>query len=1008
LIPTPDISGWPVARSYRAADRTQISLPVGGIGTGTVGFGGRGQLRDWELENHPSKGLTAPLTFLACRIEGPGNPAAARLLEGALFDGEVAGEQGATAPLAGLPRFAECEFQAAYPFGRAVLRDPRFPVRAFVEAWNPLVPGDEEASGLPLAVLHVGITSLASQPLELSVMLSAEALAGHSARTRGASSRPSIVGRSLPGGAGILLTDEVMDRQHEEGGTIAAAVLGEGAWTGPAWGFGKWNQGLFAMWQGFLATGLPQPGMYMLGGPRPASDLSGNVAIAGTLGTRRVLEPGGSVEVTFVLGWHFPNRRAWVWTGPGPRCGSGPEIVGNHYAADYEDAWEVITRHAPRLPGLRTATERFVSAFWSSDLSPAVKEAALFNLSTLRSQTYFRTADGRPFGWEGCLDDAGSCLGSCTHVWNYDLATGFLFGGLARRMRELEYLYATDDDGAMSFRITLPLDRARERPHVAADGQFGCVVKLYREWMLSGDDEWLARLWPSCKRSLEFAWIDGGWDSDKDGLAEGAQHTTMDVEYYGPNPVVQGWYLAALAAATQMAGAVGDEQFAQTCRDLRARGGAAAEARLFNGDYYQQQVNSPVDFAEVAPLLRLESMGAECADQPEFQIGDGCILDQLAGDTYARVAGIGNVFDQQHASAALHSIHRLNYVADFGDWTNYIRTYAVHGERGHVVLSYPNGLPEHPAPYWCEAWTGLEYVYAMGLAQHGEAALATDVAASVRERFDGARRNPFDESECGHHYARALSSWGLIVALTGFSYDGRSGVMSFGAPQTPALWFWSGGGAWGTVRQSFDASGNRTAVLEVLHGSIRMERVLIGDQEFRPPMPGVLTAGAVCELSQGLDMVAALLGIDIGTSSTKGVLATEQGRVLATAARPHSTSMPRPGWAEHDAETIWWADVCSVSRELLAGLAGSTVQVSGACVSGIGPCLLVTDAAGKPLRPAILYGIDTRAGAEILELTARFGADTVLSRGGSPLTSQGHDLRPDPEAQPRTSVPGPP
>ena len=149
--------------------------------------------------------------------------------------------------------------------------------------------------------------------------------------------------------------------------------------------------------------------------------------------------------------------------------------MGNFYARGFGDAWEVLAAQAPRLPELRALTERFVSSFWSSDLSPAVKEAALFNLSTLRSQTLFRAADSSPLGWEGCLDDAGSCLGSCTHVWNYELATSFLFASMARQMRELEYLHATADDGAMSFRIMLPLSKAREYNQVAADGQFGCV-----------------------------------------------------------------------------------------------------------------------------------------------------------------------------------------------------------------------------------------------------------------------------------------------------------------------------------------------------------------------------------------------------------------------------------------------------------------------------------------------------------------------------------------------------
>jgi len=829
--------GWPAARTYTGRNRTRISLPVGGIGTGTIGFGGRGQLRDWELENRPSKGLTAPLTFLACRVESPGGPATARILEGALFDEEVAGEQGATAPLAGLPRFAGCEFTAAYPFGQVLLSDPGMPVRAAVEAWNPLVPGDEEASGLPLAVLRVTITSLADEPLNLSVMLSAEAFPGHGARAAGAPSHPVADARDQAAMTGLLLADARLDPQAEDYGTVAAAVLGPDTWTGPVWGYGKWNQGLLGMWRGFVATGRPGPGAYLLGGPRPAADLGSGAAIAGTMGAQRVLAPGASEEFTFVFGWHFPNRRSWVWTGPGPRGGSGEEIVGNHYAAGYADAWDLVTAHVPRLPGLRAATERFVSAFWSADLSPAVKEAALFNLSTLRSQTFFRTSDGWPLGWEGCLDDAGSCLGSCTHVWNYDLATGFLFGGLARRMRELEYLYATDGDGAMSFRIMLPLERARERPDLAADGQFGCVVKLHREWKLSGDDQWLARLWPACRRSIEFAWIPGGWDADRDGLAEGAQHTTMDVEYYGPNPVVQGWYLAALGAAAEMAAAMGDAEFSARCRELRAAGAAATEAALFNGAYYRQQVIAPADFGLVAPRLRHPDLGTERADQPEFQIGEGCITDQMVGEVCARIAGLGPVFDPAHARSALASIGRLNYIADFGDWVNHVRSYAVHGERGHIMVSYPDGLPEHPAPYWCETWTGAQYVYAAGLAQHGQPALADDVVAAVRERFAGGRRNPFDEAECGHHYARALASWGLIVALTGFGYDGRAGVMTFAEAAQPARWFWSTGSAYGLLHQS----PGGTATLEVMGGSVRVDRVVIGDRELRPKGPGVLT-----------------------------------------------------------------------------------------------------------------------------------------------------------------------
>ena len=337
-------------------------------------------------------------------MSGEGLAPQARILEGALFDEEVQGWTGSEAPLAGIPRFADCEFEATYPFGRVVLCDPDFPLEARVEAVNPLSPGDAELSGLPLAIFRVVLTSRASQPVEASVMFSVEALTGHALRAARAPSRPAAEPRTADGLSGVLLSDAAMDPAHEEWGTIAAAALGPDTWTGPSWGMGKWNQGLFEMWQGFTLAGQPAAGLF----GRDDAPMS-SPALAGTVGARRRIEPGATVEAVFLLGWHFPNRRSWQQDS-GPRGKAGPDTVGNHYATTAADAWAVLAAQAPRLAELEDVTRRFVSAFWSSDLSAPVKEAALFNLSTLRSQTYFRTADGHPFGWEGCLDDAGSCL----------------------------------------------------------------------------------------------------------------------------------------------------------------------------------------------------------------------------------------------------------------------------------------------------------------------------------------------------------------------------------------------------------------------------------------------------------------------------------------------------------------------------------------------------------------------------------------------------------------------
>ena len=236
-------------------------------------------------------------------------------------------------------------------------------------------------------------------------------------------------------------------------------------------------------------------------------------------------------------------------------------------------------------------------AFCAADIPDAIKEAALFNLSTLRSQTAFRSAEGGFYGFEGCFDDAGAGFGTCTHVWNYEHATAFLFGDLACGMREVEFNESTAADGHMEFRAALPRGRASDWGLAAADGQLGCLVKLYRDWQLSGDDEFLRRVWPGARRALEFCWIEGGWDADRDGVMEGCQHNTMDVEYFGPNPEIGGWYLAALRAAEEMAAYLGET-------DLRRRvpPHVRARTRLDRRQPLQRRLLRAPDLAAARPF----------------------------------------------------------------------------------------------------------------------------------------------------------------------------------------------------------------------------------------------------------------------------------------------------------------------------------------------------------------------------------------------------------------------
>ena len=426
------------------------------------------------------------------------------------------------------------------------------------------------------------------------------------------------------------------------------------------------------------------------------------------------------------------------------------------------------------LPELEETTVRFVQSFCDSDLPSVVKEAALFNLAHLRTQTCFRTEDGRFFGFEGCHDQAGCCHGSCTHVWNYEQATAFLFADLAASMRDTEFRHATSDDGLMSFRVNLPLQGARDYGLAAADGQMGCLMKLYRDWQLSGDDAMLRALWPKARRALEFCWIDGGWDADQDGVMEGCQHNTMDVEYYGPNPQMGTWYLGALRAGEEMARYLGEQAFAKRCRELFERGSQWLDAHLFNDEYYEHEIRPP----QVSPAAGLaRGLGATNLQEPELQLGSGCLVDQLVGQFMAHVCGLGYLLNREHVKTTLRSIVKYNFRQGSHDHFNNMRSYVLGDESALLMATYPRGnRPQQPFPYYSEVMTGFEYAAA---------------GAHALRRADGRRPglHPGDSRSLRRVQAQPLRRGGMRPSLR--PGDGLVGGGA-GANGLPLLWKWSG------------------------------------------------------------------------------------------------------------------------------------------------------------------------------------------------------------------------
>jgi non-lysosomal glucosylceramidase len=840
---------WPILTHYDPDHLARIAMPLGGIGTGTISLGGRGDLRDFEIYSHPDKGFIPSSSFFALWAQAQGGLPVTRCLEGAIEPWLYEGASGCPIPNHGLPRFRSCTFDAAYPLAQVNLSDPEVPLTVRLEAFNPLIPADAEASGLPLIVLRYVLINPTDQPVRASLCGSLQNFIGNDGSANRAkgntiSLRQSGALTGLFYQPGPVAPDDLERACAEQYGNLALAVLAPEEFTHRlAWDDIGWNTGLLDFWDDFSADGKLEP--------RP--DARPSDTPVGSLAAQTVVPPHAETAVTFLIAWHFPNRKTWtpdrVTAGckdDSCGCDSDPAQVGNYYTTRADDAWQALEQAVPELAAYEEKTVRFVRAFCECDLPHPVKEAALFNISTLRTQTTFREPGGHLLGWEGCNDKSGCCWGSCTHVWNYEQTTPFLFGALASTMRDVEFGHATEDTGLMAFRASLPLGGSTRWQAAAADGQMGCLMKLYREWQLSGDDEFLKRLWPNARSALEFCWIPGGWDADQDGVMEGCQHNTMDVEYYGPNPQMESWYLGALRAAEEMAWYLGEQEFAEKCRALFDQGSRWTDRHLFNGEYYQHEIRPIADPLFIAPGLRI-GMGAANLSDPAYQIGAGCLVDQLVGQYMAHICGLGYLLKPAHVRKALRSIYKYNRLKNFRGHFNNMRSYVLGDETALLMCAYPHGdRPRQPFPYATEVMTGFEYTAAVGMLYEGQLNPGLRSIEAVRTRYDGRKRSPFDEAECGHHYARAMAAWAAVLALTGFYYSAVDKVLGFSAQA--GSWFWSNGYAWGICRQTETASGYQVT-LSVLGGELLMEKLILSSAGEAAWEKGVLAEGETAKFS---------------------------------------------------------------------------------------------------------------------------------------------------------------
>ena len=518
-----------------------------------------------------------------------------------------------------------------------------------------------------------------------------------------------------------------------------------------------------------------------------AEDALGNKLVGGLASSIR-LAPGESRTIRYALTWYFPNRplsyKGSEWNRPLP---PNSPAIGNMYSNWFDSSMDVADFIFSNYESLSADTHTFHDAYYIDTTIPYwLANRIMMSASILASETCQWWANDKFWAWEG----VGSCEGTCTHVWGYAQAMAALFPELERNLREkTDYSVSLQPDGGIM---------SRNGEHgILIDGHASVILRMYREHLMSRNNYFLSRNWDKVKLSLDY--IIGEDGPEPDGLIVKTQPNTYDISFNGANTYVGGLYLAALRAGEQMALIMKDTLAAKRYKEIYEAGSRGTMDRLWNGEYFYQDVDEK--------------------EYPKFQYGKGCLADQLFGQTWASLLRLGDIYPADAEDKALHSVWKYNWARDVKDQTEAHlpeRYYAHSGEPGLLICTWPHS--KHPGEdgvrYRDEVWTGIEYQVATGMIEKGMVDEGLAIVRGVDSRYDGAKHNPWNEIECGDHYARAMASYGVLHAIQGYWYDGPRGVMAFDPKiaEDGITGFFTSAEGWGNLSQERTSEGQKNTV----------------------------------------------------------------------------------------------------------------------------------------------------------------------------------------------------
>jgi uncharacterized protein (DUF608 family) len=743
-----------------------IAFPIGGIGAGMICLEGTGAISHVSVYNKPDV-FNEPCMFAAISVKGFDN--GAKVIEGPVPDYKVFGRpltaRGAPRTSYGLPRFENAEFEARFPFV-VNLNDVDLPLKVTVTGWSPFIPLDEDNSSLPCGALEYTFLNTSNKEVE----------ATFSYNTVNFMSQPLSKNNVRPISNGFILSNDGTEEEPYLKGAFAIFTDDNTTLVDHCWFRGTWYDPLSITWKHIQENSA-----------RVIEPVE-NGAPGASLYVPFTLKPGEEKTVKLMMSWYVPDTKLRTGSDlyaadtplgePSESCCEAP-YYRPWYSSKFKNINEVAYYWLNNYEDLRRKSELFRNTFYSSTLPVEVIEAVAANLTILKSPTVLRQYDGKLWCWEGCNDEAGCCAGSCTHVWNYAQAIPHLFPGLERSLRETEFTTNQNDLGHQTFRAALPIREVDHSFYAAADGQLGGIMKVYRDWRISGDDQWLKQIYPQVKLSLDYCIKE--WDPRETGTLEEPHHNTYDIEFWGPNGMCTSFYLGALKAAILMGDYLGEPT--QSYLTLLDKGVKMMQDSLFNGEYFIQKIKTeglnsppPVDVAgrSLRSTYSEEAKVLLSKEGPKYQYGNGCLSDGILGIWIAKVCGIDEpIIDEKLLRSHLNSVYKYNFKTDLSDHSNPQRpTYALGKDGGLLICSWPHGdALTLPFVYSNEVWTGIEYQVASHLMFIGMQKEALDIVKACRTRYDGRVRNPFDEYECGHWYARAMSSYGMIQGITGVRYD---------------------------------------------------------------------------------------------------------------------------------------------------------------------------------------------------------------------------------------------